>query len=47
MKELLRAVEAKNGMKKLVNFVVKSVDLNELSSQKNLLQTFVDELLKD
>lgn len=45
--ELLRTVRTRKGMKKLVNILIKSIDLSDFQKQKNLLSCFVDELQKE
>lgn len=40
---LLQKICEKIGMKKLINSIIKSIDINDLQRSKNLLSIFVDE----
>lgn len=40
---MIRQVNSKIGMRRLVGSVIKSIDQSELAKQKNLLSAFIDE----
>ncbi|KAL4461015.1 hypothetical protein ABPG74_016487 [Tetrahymena malaccensis] len=45
--DLLNNVQRKVGMFRLIRCLAKSIDINDLQKQKNLLNSFIDELLKE
>ncbi|KAL4506937.1 hypothetical protein ABPG72_001358 [Tetrahymena utriculariae] len=45
--DLLNSIQRKVGMFRLIRCLAKSIDINDLQKQKNLLNSFIDELLKE